>query len=89
MENRDSDHAPIMGERFMSSGIDHLADAVIDRVRSELPDVWLGMRQRMVLRSAIAAALAERERAVWEQVIAKAEQAERDTASPEWILEWA
>jgi hypothetical protein len=35
------------------------ARAVIDTVKAELPSVWLGGRQRMVLEDAIAAALTD------------------------------
>ena len=41
------------------------AHAVVEQVRTSLPDIWLGLRQRHVLEQAIAAALATRERAVW------------------------
>ena len=35
------------------------ARAVIDKVKAELPEAWLGGRQRVVLEEAIAAALRE------------------------------
>lgn len=37
----------------------------------------------------LAALLKKVERETWLQVVEKAQQASNDSASPEWILEWA
>jgi hypothetical protein len=73
------------------------AKYVIDKVKSELTPIWLGVRQRMMLEREIAiaiqdaqqdfinthaAALLERERAVWEAVIAVLEH------DPDNLFDW-
>ncbi len=62
-----------------------VAEQVIRDVHKELPDVWLGGRQRYVLVEAIEKALAEAERRALENVAARIIDTHRMGDRDEWL----